>query len=50
MRYEPKYNRLQAKDMYNDDWIIDSHGNLVMKEDYYTDEIDTESITFDSKT
>jgi hypothetical protein len=35
MKYEPKYNRLNILDMYDEDWIIDRSGNLVMREDIY---------------
>jgi len=35
MKYEPKYNRLRVLDLYDEDWIIDRNGNLVMREDAY---------------
>ena len=35
MRFEPKYNRLHILELYDEDWIIDRNGNLIMKEDIY---------------
>lgn len=35
MRFEPKYNRLHILDFYDEDWVIDRNGNLIMKEDTY---------------
>ncbi len=36
MRFEPKYNRLRVLDFYDEDWVIDRNGNLIMREDTYT--------------
>lgn len=35
MKFDPKYNRLHILDLYDEDWIIDRSGNLVMREDAY---------------
>lgn len=53
MRFEPKYNRLRVLDFYDEDWIIDRNGNLIMKEDNYrtyNDSIPMQTIRFDEKT
>lgn len=41
MRYEPKYNRLRVLDLYDEDWVIDRSGNLVMSEDTYKNRDET---------
>lgn len=33
MRYEPKYNRIKVLEWYDEDWIVDKNGNLIMRED-----------------
>lgn len=52
MRFEPKYNRLHILELYDEDWIIDRNGNLVMREDTYRtyDNIPMQTIKFDEKT
>jgi hypothetical protein len=35
MKYGQKYNRLHILDLYDEDWVIDRNGNLVMREDAY---------------
>jgi hypothetical protein len=47
MRFnEMNYNRVHALEMHdwNDEWVIDRNGNLVMREEY-GDEISMETVT-----
>jgi hypothetical protein len=47
MRFnDTNYNRIHALDMHdwNDEWIIDKYGDLVLSEEYFNDEITTETI------
>ena len=42
MKFELKYNRLHILDLYDEDWIIDRNGNLIMREE--TNKTQEESI------
>lgn len=45
MRYEMEYNRMHEAEMYdwNDEWVIDKYGNLVLREE--PDEITMKTIS-----
>ena len=51
MRYEPKFNRIHAFEMYDWDnqYVIDRQGNIVNREDYYYDEIEMHTIRPESE-
>lgn len=36
MRYDQKYNRIHNSEMWEDNWVVDSHGNLVLQEEGIT--------------
>jgi len=48
MRFnEQNYNRIHKLEMddWNDEWVIDRQGNLVLKEELYAGEIPMETVT-----